>query len=209
MNDKLKGLILEIAEASNSIPSDRKKVLDAISETIKTHLNTEEKLDIVVVCTHNSRRSQLGEVWINTLTEHFNLDAITAYSGGMEETAFNSRMVKAMRGLGFDISEVESGENPRYVVKEIDMDDHILFSKVYDHAMNPEKDFMALMVCGHADENCPIVHGMKYRIPLRYKDPKEFDDTAHESEAYKSKVKEIGSEIYYILDRVIQISLTV
>lgn len=206
MNEKLKNLIEKVSKSINSITSDRKAELDDIAKVIVLHLSEANKLDIVVVCTHNSRRSQLGEVWINTLAQYLGLNIIKAFSGGMQETAFNTRMVNALLASGFEINEVEGGENPRYRINNIKLENHPMYSKVYDDAMNPKSDFMAFMVCDHADENCPIVQGMKYRIPLRYKDPKEYDDTENEQEAYTNKVMEIGREMYYLLNQLSQLS---
>ncbi len=201
---KMNTLLEELAKDVQNILADRKMELDDISHLIVEHLKEEESLDIIVVCTHNSRRSQLGEAWINALASHFRLNQIKAFSGGMEVTAFNERMVNAMKTNGFSIDESEGGINPKYHLNDAGIEQHPMFSKVYDHEMNPQSGFMAFMVCGHADENCPIVHGMKYRIPLRYKDPKEFDDTDYEQEAYSNKVKEVGREMYYLLDKVNQ-----
>ena len=202
MNIKLKSLIKELSTKIEDISSERKEELDQISVLMNKHLNEEGFLEIVVVCTHNSRRSQLGEIWINLLAKYFDNKRIKAFSGGMEETAFNHRMVNALRTMGFDINEIVSGTNPKYTSSDLDLEKHSMFSKIYDNEMNPQSGFMAFMVCGHADENCPVVHGMKYRIPLRYKDPKEFDDTDKEEEAYTSKVIEIGREMYYLLDQI-------
>ncbi len=202
MNHRLKDLTNEFSLEEESISLERKKELDEIATLIIEHLKKENSLDIIVVCTHNSRRSQLGEVWINTLANHFEMYNIKAFSGGMEATAFNYRMVNALISSGFNIEEVESKTNPKYVLKDGINENQLMFSKVYDDSMNPQTGFMALMVCDHADENCPIVNGMEYRIPLRYKDPKEFDDTHQESEAYGNKVKEIGREMYYLLSKV-------
>jgi len=202
MNIKLKKLIEELSNSTSSISDGRQRELDEIAEIITNQLKAESTIDIVVVCTHNSRRSQLGEVWINTLADHFDLTGIMAFSGGMEDTAFNYRMVNALLESGFDLELVEDGTNPKYRLNESNNEDQLMFSKAHDHPMNPTSNYMALMVCDHADENCPIVFGMKYRIPLRYKDPKEFDDTEKETEAYNDKVIEIGREIYYLLNRV-------
>ena len=206
MKNKLKDLIEELSKSINSIISERREELDDIANLIVQHLREANKLDIIVVCTHNSRRSQLGEVWINTLAQYFDLNKIVAFSGGMEETAFNVRMVNALVDSGFDVNEIEGGENPRYNISNIELENHPLYSKVYDDAMNPKSGFMAFMVCDHADENCPIVQGMKYRIPLRFKDPKEYDDTEYEQEAYSNKVMVIGREMYYLLSQVSQLS---
>ena len=206
MNNKLKTTIEEVGQDVESISSERKRELDDIASLIVKYLSEEEKLDIIVVCTHNSRRSQLGEVWINTLVKYLGIKNIVAFSGGMEETAFNIRMVNALSDSGFEIKEIKDGDNPRYQLDYIGLENHPMFSKVYNDAMNPLSGFMAFMVCDHADENCPIVHGMKYRIPLRYKDPKEYDDTDFEREAYSNKVKEIGREMYYLLSEVTRLS---
>ena len=111
-------------------------------------------------------------------------------------------MINALIASGFELEKVENGNNPKYISKDTGLLEHKMFSKVYHHTMNPSSDFMALMVCDHADENCPVVLGMKYRIPLRYKDPKAYDDTELEGKAYLQKVKEIGAEMYYLLDGV-------
>lgn len=202
MNINLEELINEFSFRNNIISTERKLELDEIASIIIQHFTEFAALDIIVVCTHNSRRSQLGEVWINFLANYFNINNLKAYSGGMEVTAFNKRMVNALNDCGFNLDEVEGGINPRYVLRDIGMEDHLMYSKIYNDSMNPQSDFMAFMVCSHADENCPIVHGMKYRIPLRYKDPKEFDDTNKEQEAYSNKVKEVGVEMFYLLDKV-------
>jgi hypothetical protein len=207
MNIELETLIDEISQDEGAISRERKSELEEIANLIIDHLFVEDLLEIIVVCTHNSRRSQLGEVWINTLAQYFGMDEnIIAYSGGMEETAFNIRMVNALTNCGFEIIQTEGGENPRYNLSNTELKNHLYFSKKYDAQMNPKSGFMAFMVCDHADENCPIVHGMKYRIPLRYKDPKEFDDTEFESEAYTNKIKEIGRELYYLMNTINQIS---
>ena len=199
MSKKLRQLVAGLSDEFGMIPEDRKNELDDLSDLIINHLEGNDTLDIIVVCTHNSRRSQLGEAWINTLSKYFELPEIKAFSGGMETTAFNPRMVNAMKEQGFDIQKIEDGDNPVY---NLDGDDHPMFSKPFDHPMNPQHNYLAIMVCDHADENCPVVHGMKYRVSLSYLDPKAFDDTPEESKAYAEKVKEIGRELYYLMSRV-------
>lgn len=202
MNKELLTLIETVSSKLTLIEENRIEELDVVVSAIQELKQSGQNVNIIVVCTHNSRRSQLGEVWINILAYHFGISALTAYSGGMEDTAFNERMVTALLDSGVGLKLIEEGSNPRYIVEDIGMDDHVLFSKAYDHAINPQSGYIALMVCDHADENCPVVIGMKYRIPLRYKDPKEFDDTEHEEKAYREKVLEVGREMYYIMDRI-------
>jgi len=202
MNKTLQHTIEQIKQQESIISEVRKTELNDLAVLIKSHLLQDGNLDVVVVCTHNSRRSQLGEAWFNVLAHYFNISGLRAYSGGMEETTFNIRMVQAMNASGFGLQQVRKGKNPVYLLEESIAPEQRMFSKVYNHHSNPQQGFMAIMVCDHADENCPIVRGMKYRIPLRYTDPKEYDNTTQEAEAYRDKVFEIGREIFFILNQV-------
>ena len=76
------------------------------------------------------------------------------------------------------------------------------FSKKYDHAFNPKDDFTAIMTCGHADENCPIVQGASARFPLTYIDPKVSDGTDKQMETYMDRSLEIAREAKYIFSKV-------
>ena len=154
-----------------------------------------------MVCTHNSRRSQLGEIWIETACQYYDQHGIASYSGGTEATAFNIRMVVALRHLGFHLPTEQPADNPRYQLTSLKStkEPHLLFSKTYDDPFNPKKDFIAIMVCNEADEACPNVRGAISRFSLPYKDPKEFDDTPFEHDAYIDKVEELGIEFLYMI----------
>jgi len=58
------------------------------------------------------------------------------------------------------------------------------------------------MTCSHADENCPFIPGTEERIPIRYEDPKVFDDTAEESVMYDQRSIQIASEMFYVFSKV-------
>lgn len=162
------------------------------------------KAKIIFICTHNSRRSQLGEAWLVAAKQFFQLKNIRSYSGGTEATSFNIRMVVALRESSFHLHSSGPITNPKYkllALRESRLP-HLMFSKVYNDEFNPRENFIALMVCSDADENCPIVHGAEHRISLPYLDPKEFDDTPMEALAYSDKVKEIGREMIYLMSEV-------
>ena len=81
-----------------------------------------------------------------------------------------------MQDAGFSILKTKDGENPIYEVRYADgVKPVIAFSKKYNDAFNPVKDFAAIMTCSHADENCPLVLGASARIALTYDDPKELE----------------------------------
>lgn len=188
--DTIKQLVSEF----NKIPGERKDILKEIASFI----STKKSAQLVFICTHNSRRSHISQIWAQTAAAYFNIDNVEAYSGGTEATAFNPRAVDAMRKIGFRIEEKSAGNNPRYVVTFSDQHPSFeVFSKKYDDPKNPSRDFAAIMTCTHADENCPLVVGASTRISLPYDDPKDFDGTALESAKYLERSLEIGREMLY------------
>jgi hypothetical protein len=190
-----RSFMADMAQEADKIGEERKAELLEIASKIR---GEEDKLDLVFICTHNSRRSQLGEVLAKVFCADLGISNVNAFSGGIEGTAFDERMVKALREVvGVDLAAVEAGSNPKYSLNGDTQ--NLLFSKEYNHPANPSIGFMALMVCGHADENCPIVRGKKFRVCFRFSDPKEFDGTEKETEAYRAKVREMGREIYFFL----------
>lgn len=197
----LSELIEELNLEQDQISDQRKEELKDLAASSSQIFSEYGILNITIICTHNSRRSQLAELWIRTLAHHYELDNIYTYSGGTEGTAFNQRMVQAIASAGWEVSQLDESENPKYHIAHSDEDRNtfIMYSKVYDENYNPQKDFLAILVCNSADKACPIVHGAAQRVALPYLDPKAFDDTEKESEAYADKVREIGREMIYML----------
>ncbi len=132
--------------------------------------------------------------------QHYKLKGITAYSGGTEATAFNRRMVDAVLRSGFYLASDGKEDNPTYYAKLSNSDPSQveMFSKKFDDPFNPKADFIAVMVCGQADRDCPYVPGAYARVSLPYVDPKIADDTSEEAAVYDAKVREIGREILYL-----------
>jgi arsenate reductase (thioredoxin) len=154
------------------------------------------------VCTHNSRRSHISQIWAQAAARYYGIENVETFSGGTEATAFNPRAVTAMQQAGFDISTIKDDNNPVYKVKfSNDAPALTVFSKKYDDDFNPKADFAAIMTCSHADENCPFIPGAK-RIALTYDDPKDFDGTPQEATKYTERVHEIGREILYAFSQV-------
>ncbi|MFN3530379.1 MAG: protein-tyrosine-phosphatase [Bacteroidia bacterium] len=184
------------------IPDGRREELDAMASYIKAQAQNERTVSIVFICTHNSRRSHMAQLWAAAAAAYYGKPAgLNSYSGGTEVTAFNSRAVRAMREAGFSIPEVE-GENPVYLVHLGETLPPLrCFSKPYFHESNPKKDFAAVMTCSDADEACPIVFGADERFSLPYDDPKHADGTAAESERYRERCRQIGREICYVFSQ--------
>jgi arsenate reductase (thioredoxin) len=187
-----------LTQQFGNISRERKNLLKPVSDFIAQKTTAGKSVHLVFICTHNSRRSHISQIWAQAATYYYGFDNIYCYSGGTEATAFNARAVKAMRDVGFRIVKKSNGDNP---VHEVYFSEHanpaIAFSKKYDAESNPKKNFAAIMTCSHADENCPVIIGMEKRISLPYDDPKDFDGTPLEEKMYNERVMEIGVEILY------------
>lgn len=185
----------------DKIPAERKEQLQKLAAYISKKNRDGEIPRLIVICTHNSRRSHIGQLWLAVGAEYFGLPLIETYSGGTEATAFNPRSVSALKRIGFDISTTQANtQNPKYEVRwSKAMDAYIAFSKKFDDEPNPTSSFGAIMVCTEADEGCPFVPGCDFRLSLPYDDPKAFDDTALEATKYDERVLQIGREIIYTM----------
>jgi arsenate reductase len=179
------------------ITDERKSAIAHLKMYIAENKDAEKKILLNFICTHNSRRSHISQIWAQTAEHYYGIDNVETFSGGTEATAFNPRAVTAMKQAGFDITAIKDGENPVYKVK-FSNDARVLtvFSKRFDDDFNPKTSFAAVMTCSHADDNCPFIPGAK-RIALTFDDPKEFDGTPQESAKYSERVNDIGREILY------------
>lgn len=186
-----------ISSLDQQIADSRKSVLDSLTDYIKEH----EAPKLNFICTHNSRRSHLSQVWAQVMAFHFGIDVKT-YSGGTEATALHPNAVAALRRAGLQV-ESGDGENPRYQVAFSDSRDPMTcFSKTYDDPTNPASDFAAVMTCSDADVGCPFVPGANARIKLFYEDPKISDGTPEEAKTYDARCRQIASEMLYVFSKI-------
>lgn len=185
----------------DSILDSRKSELAVLIKFIQSKKDDSVPVLLNFICTHNSRRSQFSQVWAQVASDYFNVSA-KCYSGGVEVTAFNERAVASLERFGFKISSEGQGNRMYELVWSANSTPITMFSKLYDDAVNPTSGFAAIMTCSHADENCPFVAGCEKRIPIRYEDPKNYDDTPLESAMYDYRSFEIATEIFYIFSKI-------
>ena len=186
----------------NTIPSERKKELKLVAQYISDKINNSEIVNLVFICTHNSRRSQFGQIWAAVAVAHYGIRNINTFSGGTEETAFNKRAVEAIKRTGLKVEGTVS-TNPRYSVKFSDQVGALdCYSKTFDNPANPQKGFAAIMTCSDADENCPIVPGAEFRARITYDDPKVADQTTEETQTYDERSRQIATEMLYLFSKV-------
>lgn len=198
----------EIAEIingfqKNKISEERKQVLQPLIGYIREKRTHKEKIRLNFICTHNSRRSHLSQIWAQTMAHYFRIDNVECFSGGTEATAMFPKVAETLAKQGFEITKLSENQNPVYAIK-FDQNEMpiIAFSKKYDDKFNPESDFCAIMTCSSADQGCPFIAGADKRIPVRYEDPKMYDGHAEMDEKYLQKSLEIGQEMFYVFSKV-------
>ena len=188
---------------TDAIPQERKQILDLLSGYIQKKVNKKESIRLNFICTHNSRRSHLSQVWAQTLAHHFGVRNLSCYSGGTEATALFSMVATTLANTGFEVQMLSEGKNPVYTIKFAENEHPVIcFSKTMDDAFNPTSDFAAIMTCSQADEGCPFVPGAENRIPITYDDPKAFDNTPQQAEKYSERGKQIATEMCYIFSKI-------
>jgi arsenate reductase len=202
MNTKVKNACDELSRQFDAILPERKQLLAKISNYIQQKKDVNQAIQLVYVCTHNSRRSHFGQIWGAVAAEYYGVNNVRTFSGGTESTAFNPNAIHALNGLGFEITTTDLSSNPKYEVDFGGSKASICFSKVYDDASNPTSNFAAIMTCDDAEENCPFIPGVELRIGTTYEDPKAFDGTELQEEKYIERSLQIGLETLYVFSKI-------
>ncbi len=193
VSDFIKGLDI------NTIPEDRKPLLQEYIDFMKQKIETNKPILINAICTHNSRRSHLTQIWSQVMALELGIDNVFAFSGGTEATAMFPMVTLILEKTGFEIVKLSEEKNPVYSVKYADNAHPVIcFSKTYDNAFNPKSSYVAIMTCSDADENCPVVFGADKRVKLTYEDPKVFDNTPLQEVKYLERSAQIATEMKYV-----------
>jgi arsenate reductase len=201
MFENLSKTIQSIAEIN--VSEDRKVVLKPLADYIQNKVNANEEIRLNFICTHNSRRSHLSQIWAQTMAFHFGIQNVYCYSGGTEATALFPKVAETLTHQGFQIQQLSQEQNPLYAVKFDDNAHPIVgFSKTYFDAFNPKSNFAAIMTCSNADDGCPMVFGAEARFPIKYDDPKAFDGTELMNEKYAERSLQIASELYFVFSQI-------
>ncbi|WP_291141747.1 low molecular weight phosphatase family protein [Flavobacterium sp. UBA7680] len=185
------------------ISEDRKAVLQPLIDFIQTKVHSKLETRLNLICTHNSRRSHLSQVWAQTAAAYYSIKNVSCYSGGTEATALFPMAAETLKDSGFKIKTLSEGSNPVYSIKySADELPVIGFSKTYDDDFNPESGFAAIMTCSQADGGCPFIAGAEKRIPITFDDPKISDGTPQQKETYLERSLQIGTEMFYVFSQI-------
>ena len=193
------------AAEADQIDTLRRQDLDRLAAYIRSRRAAGAVPELLFVCTHNSRRSQLAQVWAQVIGQQLGLP-VSSYSAGTEATAFNPRAVAALERAGLVMSKADEQlpGGPRYKASYGDgLSVADLHSKTLAHA-GAQAPFAAVMVCGDADKRCPFVPGAEVRIAIAYDDPKAADGTPDEAAVYDARCAQIARELLYALSRAAQ-----
>lgn len=197
--------ILETIESISldSITEERKTVLQPLIDYLQNKAEANQTIRLNFICTHNSRRSHLSQIWAQTIAYYFNIKNVFCYSGGTEATAMFPKVAETLENQGFQIQMLSENENPVYAVKYADNEAPIIcFSKEYSNDFNPKKEFGAIITCNNGDEGCPLVIGAEARFPIKYDDPKSSDNTPEQTQIYAEKSLQIATEMLYVFSQV-------
>jgi arsenate reductase len=188
-----------------SISDERKIILQPLVDFIQRKANIGQEIRLNLICTHNSRRSHLSQVWAQTAAAHYNVKNVFCYSGGTEATALFPVAAKTLAKQGFQIKTIAEGSNPVYAIKYAENEHPVIgFSKTFDDDFNPQSEFAAILTCSSADKGCPFIAGAEKRIPVTFEDPKAFDNTPQQAEKYEERSIQIATEMFYVFSQIKQ-----
>lgn len=188
---------------TSTISEERKNILQPLIDFIQQKHTNQQEIRLNFICTHNSRRSHLSQVWAQTMAAYFDIKNVFCYSGGTEATALFPMAAQTLMNQGFQITTISEGTNPVYSIKYSENTHPIIgFSKTYDDTFNPQSDFAAILTCSSADQGCPFIAGAEKRIPITFEDPKAFDNTPQQAEKYEERSIQIATELFYVFSQI-------
>jgi arsenate reductase len=198
---KIKEVILSFN--FEEITFERKNILQPFIDFIQLKVKNQENIRLNFICTHNSRRSHLSQIWAQTAAHYYGIKNVFCYSGGTEATALFPKVGETLKNTGFKIQKLSEENNPVYAIKFAENESPVIgFSKTYEDEFNPVSGFAAIMTCSQADGGCPFITGAEKRIPITFDDPKAFDNTPQQAEKYQERSLQIATEMFYVFSQI-------
>ncbi|MBC8111544.1 MAG: hypothetical protein H7Y04_10830, partial [Verrucomicrobia bacterium] len=182
------------------IPSYRRLILHDIATYVINNFLENQFSNLLFVCTHNSRRSQLCQVWGQIAAFHYDLPLVKCFSGGLETENVSEKILQTLEHAGFHVDnpETQNVYNPQHKVYYSTEFDYIsLFSKPYNDAGNPKNNFCTVMNCTPSGEKYQQIDGSKLNVSLIYQNPKDNDDKPDETQVYKQISYKVSLEMFY------------
>jgi len=198
LTETIKGII-----DVQTLNEERKIILQPFIDFVQSKASNGEDINLNFICTHNSRRSHLAQVWAQLASVYFGIPNVHCYSGGTEETALFPKVAETLTNQGFNVFKIAETANPAYAIKYSDNALPIIgFSKKYDSPFNPSSAFAAIMTCSQADNGCPFIAGAEKRIPITFEDPKISDGSPKQERVYAERSLQIAQEMFYVFSMI-------
>ena len=197
MKKEIRAYCIDRIGEFNLIPEERKVLLSKIAAYINYKKGEDAPIQLMYVCTHNSRRSHFGQIWAAVAADFYGIKPVKTFSGGTESTEFHGNAIYSLLEIGFDLIADSESDNPKYTILFGKDKSTLCFSKVYNAEANPTENFAAIMTCSDAEDNCPFIPGVELRIATTYDDPKHFDRTEQQAEKYAERCAQIARECLY------------
>lgn len=187
----------------STIRPNRENIHSQLTNYIQHRVDNDDDINLNFICTHNSRRSHLSQIWAQTMAAYFKVPNVSCYSGGTEATAMFPMTAETLRNQGFVFQTLVKGTNPIYAIKYNSSRQPIIgFSKTYHNDFNPSSNFAAVLTCSEADADCPFIPNADVRIALTFDDPKAFDGSSEQAEKYNERSLQIATELYAIFSKI-------
>ncbi|MEM7477410.1 MAG: protein-tyrosine-phosphatase [Planctomycetota bacterium] len=191
-------LLQDIEAESKKLAGDRLALLETTIQETRSAREEMGQVNLLFVCTHNSRRSHFADFWAQVFLEHYGVFGVQCSSCGTEATECNPRTVASLERSGFQLQSDQASENPQYVVELADSS-KTLFSKAFGNPSLPTENVVAMMCCDDADTKCPVVPGAISRVSLHYLDPKASDGSESEAATYDERSYQIAAEMAFLM----------
>lgn len=205
LNPKLLTYCKSLPSEFNQIDEETKASLNELANYISEQQKEKKAINLLFVCTSNSRRSHMAQVWSQIASIYYDVKMVSTFSGGTEQTKVNKNAILALEKTGIEFQSNQQSENPIWTaVIGDEINPIVLFSKKYTYSTNPTQNFGAIMVCSEADKSCPNVNGADFRLGLPYQDPKAFDNTPQQNEKYDERCRQIAREMFYVFSQIKQ-----
>lgn len=195
--------IFEKALKATKLANNRENLLEKIANKIAKVIKENGTVNLNFICTYNSRRSQLSQVWAYYAMEHYGIYQGNSFSSGVTVSSFHGSTIKALEACGFRFSlEKFSHQNPKYIINFSGAQKEVLgFSKLIENDIN-ETPFIAITTCDEAERKCSAnLDGLEH-FHLPYIDPKTSDGQPNEKETYLQTSLLIAGEMGYLFAKV-------
>lgn len=187
---------------TSKLDAERRQYLNDISSTIIKELSKTAHINLIYICTHNSRRSIFAQVMSKAISLAFGLP-ICSHSAGAEATYVAPQVLRALTEAGFHISSHNTEKDSVHFVRFSDSYMPMaIFSKEMEHPANPNINIITMATCSQAQESCPVFLTEKHRFALTFEDPKSADGTPLEKQTYRDTLEEISTNLLYLLSKI-------